>query len=84
MQSVLTPRQEQVMRLLIDGKRDGEIALILSISLRTVRWHIGNTCHKLNAETRVQAAVMLASILENEKFINVSCDVGKQRMLVEL
>ena len=57
----LTPRQEQVMRLLIDGKRDKEIALLLSIGVGTVQTHVCNVCHTLGASTRVQAAVIIST-----------------------
>jgi DNA-binding CsgD family transcriptional regulator len=52
----LTPREREVMRWLTEGKRDGEIAIILGLSPRTVEKHASHILHKLNVETRTAAA----------------------------
>jgi len=51
-----TPREREVMRWLIEGKRDREIAIILGLSARTVEKHVGHIFQKLNVETRTAAA----------------------------
>jgi DNA-binding NarL/FixJ family response regulator len=43
------------------GKTSPEIATILSISKRTVNFHIENACRKLNVSTRTEAVVKAAS-----------------------
>jgi predicted ATPase/DNA-binding CsgD family transcriptional regulator len=48
----LTPRQHEVLRYLVDGATDQEIALALSISPRTVGHHVGAILAKLGVETR--------------------------------
>jgi DNA-binding CsgD family transcriptional regulator len=59
----LTRREAEIFLWLVEGKRDGEIALILNISVRTVNKHVGTILAKLNAETRTAA---VASVLHRE------------------
>jgi DNA-binding NarL/FixJ family response regulator len=56
----LSPRERQVLDLLVDGYQGPEIAAELFLSLETVRTHIRNAVGKLGARTRVQAAAMVA------------------------
>ncbi len=56
----LSPRERQVLELLVDGYQGPEIAARLFLSLETVRTHIRNAVTKLGARTRVQAAAMVA------------------------
>ena len=48
----LTSREAEVVRWVSEGKRNGEIAIILGISLRTVEKHVENLFAKLGVETR--------------------------------
>ena len=52
----LTPREADVLRLLVEGMSDREIAEALYLSPRTVGWHITHILHKLDAPTRTAAA----------------------------
>lgn len=52
----LTPREAEVLRWMVQGKRDREIASILNLSPRTVEKHAYNLFKKLNVETRTAAA----------------------------
>lgn len=54
----LTPREFEVLAWLKDGKRNTEIAEIMSISLRTVEYHIANLLIKLRASNRIMAVVL--------------------------
>ena len=45
--SLLTPREEQVMKLVVDGKPNKSIARTLSISVKTVEMHRSNMMKKL-------------------------------------
>ena len=54
--SGLTRREIEVMSWVREGKRNGEIAVILGISPHTVRKHLENTFSKLGVETRTAAA----------------------------
>ncbi len=51
----LTPRDAECLHWIADGKTDSQVAAILQISPRTVRFHIDNAKTKLGASTRVQA-----------------------------
>ena len=51
----LTVRECEVMRWIIEGKRDREIAIILDLSHRTVSNHAHRIFDKLNVETRTAA-----------------------------
>jgi len=53
----LTPREGEVLHWVIQGKRDKEVANILSTSPRTVHNHLRSILGKLNAETRTAAAL---------------------------
>ncbi len=48
----LTPRERDVLALLGEGKRDGEIASVLGISPRTVANHCARLMEKLGIHTR--------------------------------
>jgi DNA-binding NarL/FixJ family response regulator len=52
----LTTREREVLRLLVEGHSNPEIAEILSISPKTVRNHVTNILGKLGVETRTAAA----------------------------
>lgn len=52
----LTPREREVLSLLVDGRTDREIAEILSISPRTVGVHVTGLLAKLRVDNRTAAA----------------------------
>ncbi len=56
--SVLSEREQQVLRLLAAGKENDEIATELFISRHTVKNHISRILLKLEVTNRVQAAVL--------------------------
>ena len=51
----LTPREVQILRLLVRGKTDREIGEELALSERTVRHHLRRVYDKLGVNTRVEA-----------------------------
>jgi LuxR family transcriptional regulator, quorum-sensing system regulator SolR len=53
----LTRREMEVLRWTAEGKTAFEIGQILSISGRTVNFHVNNVCTKLKATNKIQAAV---------------------------
>jgi len=52
----LTPREMDVLRLIVAGRSNREIAQALSIAEYTVKNHVKNILSKLNVEDRTQAA----------------------------
>jgi DNA-binding CsgD family transcriptional regulator len=52
----LTPRELEVVRLIVAGHRDQEIADILFLSRRTVQTHVTHIFAKLGANTRAEVA----------------------------
>jgi DNA-binding CsgD family transcriptional regulator len=52
----LTARERDVLRLLVDGHSNAEIADSLFIGIRTVRMHVANILAKLGMATRTAAA----------------------------
>jgi DNA-binding CsgD family transcriptional regulator len=59
--SPLSPRESECLHWVADGKTDFEVGKILSISPRTVRFHIKNAKEKLGVATRIQAVARRAS-----------------------
>ena len=55
----LTPRELEILHWVDEGKRNSEIAVILSISAHTVRKHLENIFSKLGVEPRAGAAKAL-------------------------
>ncbi len=53
----LTGREREVLRLLLQGSSNSEIARHLVLSINTVKRHIYNICGKLGVESRTQAVV---------------------------
>jgi two-component system, NarL family, response regulator LiaR len=54
----LSPRELEILKLLVEGQTNAEIATILHLSLSTVKVHIRNIMSKLAVDDRVQAAVV--------------------------
>lgn len=56
--SDLTPKEKEVLRWLSEGKSTSDIASILAICSRTVKFHVSNIIRKLNAENRTHEVVI--------------------------
>ena len=59
--SKLTSRERDVLKLLIKGKNNTEIAKELVVSKYTIKAHVANILQKLNVNDRVQAVVKAIS-----------------------
>jgi DNA-binding NarL/FixJ family response regulator len=53
----LTDREAEVLRLMAAGRANAEIAEELTVSLETVKTHVGNVLSKLRARDRTQAVI---------------------------
>jgi DNA-binding NarL/FixJ family response regulator len=53
----LTPRELQVLGLLVDGRSNQQIARRLAVTPRTVAAHVEHLLYKMEAPTRTLAAV---------------------------
>jgi DNA-binding NarL/FixJ family response regulator len=53
--ATLTEREQDVLELLVAGRRNQEIAESLSVSLKTVEYHVGHVLEKLGVRSRAEA-----------------------------
>ncbi|MCC5846525.1 MAG: hypothetical protein JJU29_00405 [Verrucomicrobia bacterium] len=53
-----TPRESEVYSWVVEGKSDGEIAMILGIGLHTVKGHVKQLLRKRGVRSRVELAAM--------------------------
>jgi DNA-binding NarL/FixJ family response regulator len=56
--SALSPREREVLGLLIEGASNKEIARALALSVHTVKFHIAAITEKLGARSRVEAVAI--------------------------
>ena len=54
----LTEREREVLRLMVEGLNNAQIAERLVVSLSTVKYHIGNILMKLRVDNRVAAVTV--------------------------
>jgi len=52
----LSPRQREVLRLIAEGKTNGEIAEALGMTLAGAKWHVSELLSKLGFDVREEAA----------------------------
>ena len=62
----LTPRQAEIIRHLLLGKSDKQIAKELTISVPTVRTHLGRLFQKLGLSDRVELILHIFACLREE------------------
>ncbi|NEQ87288.1 MAG: response regulator transcription factor, partial [Moorea sp. SIO2I5] len=61
----LTPREQEILRLIATGASNREIANRLYISEKTVKNHVTHILSRLNVRDRTQAAILANSMLGN-------------------
>lgn len=54
----LTPREQEILRWIKEGKSSWDISMIVGISARTVNYHVNNVKRKLDAVSRAQAVAI--------------------------
>jgi len=54
----LTDREDEVLRLVVDGYSNGQIGQALFISRKTASVHVSNILRKLGVSSRLQAATI--------------------------
>ena len=54
----LTKREEQILRLVTEGKSNKEIAIALDLQEKTIKHHMTSVLSKLKVRNRVEAAVL--------------------------
>ena len=62
----LTPREQQILHLIVNGKRDNEIADQLFISIFTAKKHRTNLVHKYGVHN---SAALVAMAVESGKYL---------------
>jgi DNA-binding CsgD family transcriptional regulator len=70
---MLSPREKQVVDLLLLGKSNKQIALALGVSERTIEFHLKNIYIKMQVGSRVELILKLVEstvVFENEKIDN--------------
>ena len=60
-QSQLSSREKEVVKLLLQGKSNKEIALALGVSVSTVEFHLKNVYRKLGVKSRTEAILLLGA-----------------------
>ncbi len=75
----LTPREMDVVKLIVQGMTNAEIAGRLHISAETVRNHISHIMEKLNLNNRVQVAVY--ALREDSPMSTVVSRAGIEKMI---
>ena len=53
----LTPREQEILQLVIAGKTNKAIAQEISVSMKTVEFHLANIYSKIGTRTRVLAGI---------------------------
>lgn len=58
---LLSPVQSEILKWVAEGKSNLDIATIMDLNVRTVRYHVGEVLRKLGVATRQQAVAIAAS-----------------------
>ncbi len=54
----LSPREREILTLLVEGQSNTEIAAQLYLSLNTIKTHVRSILNKFGVDTRLQVAVL--------------------------
>ena len=67
---VLTPRQNDVMTLLAEGRSTKSIARTLSLGVGTVKVHLAAIYRALGVQTRMEAVVKAGALMNSDQFMS--------------
>jgi DNA-binding NarL/FixJ family response regulator len=59
----LTPRERQILSILVQGRSNKEIGNSLDLSEKTIKHHLTNILQKLRVRNRVEAALMMSTYM---------------------
>ena len=63
----LTGREAEVLLWVAQGKSNGDVAVILEMSEKTVKQHLGSVFQKIGVESRTAATVRALEVLSNSR-----------------
>ena len=61
----LTPREREIVRLILNGSSNLAMSLVLGCSVKTVEFHVTNIFRKTRTSSRAELLVMLMSGAKN-------------------
>jgi DNA-binding CsgD family transcriptional regulator len=73
--SPLTPRENEIVSLVVAGRSNGEIAAALDLSVKTVEAHLARVFDKVDVATRAELAVLA----ERRKWVSASSGAQSPR-----
>src|SRR5271157_5858864 len=83
-------RERKVIELLLKGKSNKQMAVLLGVSARTIEFHLSNIYKKLKVSSRTEAVLMLSERYPREstgtspKAISVVSTVAKKQKLTKI
>ncbi len=66
----LTPRERQILSILVQGRSNKEIGNSLDLSEKTIKHHLTNILQKLRVRNRVEAALMASNHLPQHQTVS--------------
>ncbi|MBD2748017.1 response regulator transcription factor [Microvirga sp. BT688] len=66
----LTPRERQILSILVQGRSNKEIGNTLDLSEKTIKHHLTNILQKLRVRNRVEAALMMSNHLPQHQTLS--------------
>ncbi|MBJ6125027.1 LuxR C-terminal-related transcriptional regulator [Microvirga splendida] len=66
----LTPRERQILSILVQGRSNKEIGNTLDLSEKTIKHHLTNILQKLRVRNRVEAALMMSKYVPQHQTLS--------------
>ena len=71
----LTPRERQILCILVQGRSNKEIGNTLDLSEKTIKHHLTNILQKLRVRNRVEAALIMSNHLSQQQVSPVAARI---------